>query len=59
MRMSPGFSSGSSLAIVSSTGLPCGTMIQMALRPVNFLASSSRVETPMFPDAVSRATASD
>ena len=58
MRMSPLFNSGSSLAIVSSTGLPCGTMIQIALRPVNFFAMSSSEETPTLPDAVSFATAS-
>ena len=27
--------------MVSSTGLPCGTMIQMALRPFRFFAMSS------------------
>ena len=56
--MSPWFSSGSSLAIVSSTGLPCGTMIQIALRPVRFFAMSSSDVTPTLPDAVSFCTAS-
>src|SRR6185437_5898956 len=35
-----------------------GTMIQMALRPVNFFAKSSSDETPTLPDAVSFCTAS-
>src|SRR6516225_5731439 len=56
--MSPLLSSGSSLAMVSSTGLPCGTMIQMALRPSNFFAMSSSDDTPTLPEAVSFCTAS-
>ena len=44
--------------MVSSTGLPCGTMIQIALRPVNFFAMSSSEDTPTLPEAVSFCTAS-
>jgi hypothetical protein len=56
--VSPFSSSGFSFAIVSSTGLPAGTISQIARGALSFFARSSSVFTPVDPASVSRCTAS-
>src|SRR5579883_549710 len=58
MNVSPFCISGSSLAMVWSTGSPEGTMIQMARGAERFFTRSSRDETPREPASVSFFTAS-
>src|SRR5579875_882054 len=58
MKVSPFCRRGLSLAMVSSTGAPAGTIIQIARGACRFLTRPSRVETPTEPASLSRFTAS-